>query len=92
MVADGLRTGHASLEEFRGLLNRRLPFLSHIKLSAVYVVDHLGQNIPVPAMFCSTWKVYFFPSLFPSVNRYLSVRLSIILSKAIARIASEITT
>ncbi|KIM74459.1 hypothetical protein PILCRDRAFT_14367 [Piloderma croceum F 1598] len=57
-VADGLRTGHATLKGFHGLLNRRLPFLSHIKLNAVHVVDHLGQNIPVPAMFCSTWKTF----------------------------------
>jgi len=25
-------------------------------LAKVLVMDHLGRNIPVPTMFCSTWK------------------------------------
>ena len=34
-----------------------MPFLRHIALHALRVVDHLGQNISVPMIFCSTWKV-----------------------------------
>jgi hypothetical protein len=58
-IGNEFRAGRVSLARFRELLNRRLPFLDHIKIDSVRVVDHLGQNIPVPIMFCSTWKVSF---------------------------------
>lgn len=48
-----------SLESFHTFLSKRLPFLGHIKLNSVQVVDHLGKIIPVPTQFCSTWKVEF---------------------------------
>jgi hypothetical protein len=46
-----------SLQKFHTFLSQRLPFLRHIQVDAVLVVDHLGRNIPVPTQFCSTWEV-----------------------------------
>jgi hypothetical protein len=59
-IGDRLRAGHAFLDVFHGSFIRHLPFLGHIKLDTVRVVDHLGQNIPVPTIFCSTWQVCIF--------------------------------
>jgi hypothetical protein len=57
-----LRTGRLSLEDFHAILHRGPTSLRHIQLNAVLVVDHLGRNLPVPTIFCSSWKVN--PSLF----------------------------
>jgi hypothetical protein len=54
---DELRTGHVSLKSLRDLFNQRLPFLGHIKLNTIQILDHLGDIILVPDMFCSTPKV-----------------------------------
>jgi hypothetical protein len=56
-IGNELRTGHVPLARFRDLLTQRLPFLGHIKINSIHVVDHLGQSIPVPTIFCSNWKV-----------------------------------
>lgn len=60
-LGNELHAGHVSLKQFHGLLIRHLPLL-HIKLNAVHVVSHLGYIIPVPNMFCSSWKVVFISS------------------------------
>ena len=36
---------------------------SHVEINKVLVVDHLGRNLPVPMLFCTTWKVGIFSSL-----------------------------
>jgi hypothetical protein len=59
-IGNELRAGHVSPARFRDMLNRRLPFLGHIQISSVYVVNHLGQTIPVPTIFCANWKVIYF--------------------------------
>jgi hypothetical protein len=58
-IGNELCASPVSLHKFHDLCNQRLPFLGHIKLNAVQVVSHLGDIIPVPTMFCSTWKVLF---------------------------------
>ncbi|KIM85575.1 hypothetical protein PILCRDRAFT_338021 [Piloderma croceum F 1598] len=55
-LGNELQAGRVSLARFHTLLTRRLPFLSHIKLNTVTVVSHLGDVIPVPSIFCSTWE------------------------------------
>ena len=59
-LGNELQAGRVSLERFHNILTRRLPFLGHIKLNAVTVVSHLGDIIPVPSIFCSTWEVVFY--------------------------------
>jgi hypothetical protein len=56
---DKLRKGsEVSIGEFISL-TKNCSSLHHIPVSAVLVIDHLGQNIRVPIIFCSTWKVDF---------------------------------
>ena len=31
--------------------------MHHLTIDEVLVVDHLGQNLPVPVVFCSRWEV-----------------------------------
>jgi hypothetical protein len=59
-IGNELRTGYVSLKRFHAILEQRLPDIGHIQVQAVYVVDHLGQNIPVPFIFCSRWEVNLF--------------------------------
>jgi hypothetical protein len=87
-----LRTGHVSLEGFYALFSQRLPFLGHIKINAVQVVNHLGDVIPVPDVFCSTWKVFFILSASRSADTPREARIFIISSMVIAKSASEITS
>lgn len=56
-LGDDLSHGRVSLDVFYHLLKQKLPSLRHIQLETVSVVDHLGRTIPVPTMFCFTWKV-----------------------------------
>ena len=56
-LGNDLLAGHVSLDTFFSTLRERLPALCHIKLESISVVDHLGQTIPLPTVFCSTWKV-----------------------------------
>jgi hypothetical protein len=49
--------GRVSLRDFRACLGQGPLSLRRIQVNKVLVVDHLGWNIPVPTMFCSTWKV-----------------------------------
>jgi hypothetical protein len=65
-----LRTGYVSLKRFHTVLEQRLPDLGHIQVPAVHVVDHLGQHVPVPFMFCSRWEVNFFRSLIGQVTHH----------------------
>jgi hypothetical protein len=64
-LANGLRAGHVSLKDFYAYLKQGPTYLHNIQVDKVLVVDHLGRNIPVPAIFCSTWKVSCFSSLNP---------------------------
>ena len=52
-----LRAQNISSADFNRLLQQGPPFLRHIQVSKVTVVDHLGRNIPVPIIFCSAWQV-----------------------------------
>ena len=56
-LGDELRAGLATLQRFHDLFSQRLPSLYHIKLHTVEIISHLGENIPVPTIFCSTWNV-----------------------------------
>jgi hypothetical protein len=62
-LGNELRAGFVSLSRFHDLYSRRLTSLYHIKLNSVDIVSHLGQTIPVPTIFCSTWKVWFISCL-----------------------------
>ena len=59
---NGLRAGRVSLGEFRTFLNQKpvTASLRNIQVSKILVMDHLGQNIPIPTMFCATWEVRSF--------------------------------
>jgi hypothetical protein len=59
-VGNELRRGQVSLDSFHNLFSQRLPFLGHIKLNTVQVLNHLGDIIAVPDMFCSTWKDFHY--------------------------------
>lgn len=54
---DTLLAGGVPLQYLRSLLGGGPASLHHIEVAAVQVVDHLGSNISVPTLFCSTWKV-----------------------------------
>jgi len=88
-----LSLSRESLKRFFASLRRCRPFLHHIPLISVQVVDHLGQNIPVPILFCSTWKVrglYFFHTSFRSTSS--RARTFATLSMAIAMIVLGTTS
>ena len=89
-----LPRGLASVHTFSACLKQRLPFLHHIPLNAVRVVDHLGQNIPVPTLFCSTWEVcrYHFVRVLIRSHIPACCRILAILSTATAKIGSEIAS
>jgi hypothetical protein len=61
-LGNELRAGFVSLRRFHDLFSQRLISLDHIKINSVDVVSHLGVIIPVPTIFCSTWKVTFISS------------------------------
>jgi hypothetical protein len=84
-----MRTSHISLETFSAVLRQRRPFLRHIPLITVEVVDHLNVKIPVPIMFCSEWKVGGRCLVYISES-HTSARILTISSMAIATIVSEI--
>ena len=56
-LGNELRAGFVSLSRFHDIYSRRLTSLYHIKLNSVDIISHLGQTIPIPTIFCSTWKV-----------------------------------
>jgi hypothetical protein len=58
-LGNELRAGRVSLGEFRAYLNQgpATASLHNIQVTNILVMDHLGQNIPIPTMFCSTWEV-----------------------------------
>jgi hypothetical protein len=47
-------TNHENLDK---VLRNVSPRFYHIQVAKVQVVDHLGQPIFIPSLFCSTWKV-----------------------------------
>jgi hypothetical protein len=55
-----LCTGLTTLQRFYYLNSQCLPSLYHIKLNMVDVMSQLGDIIPIPTMFCFTWKVLFY--------------------------------
>jgi hypothetical protein len=69
-LGNELRAGRVSLRKFHCLLEQYPVFLHHIQLSTVKVVDHLGQSIPIPSMFCSAWKVGSICSMYLSSHAY----------------------
>jgi hypothetical protein len=53
----GVRGGSISPQDINRLLRQGPPSLRHIQVNKIIVVDHLGRNLPVPAIFCSAWEV-----------------------------------
>lgn len=91
-LGNDLCTGHLSLNQFHALLGQRLTSLHHISVETVSVVDHLGRDIPVPTIFCSTWKVGFVSFMCRWCHSSRQTRALTISSMAIAKIASEVVT
>jgi hypothetical protein len=54
---NGLRASRVSIKDFFAYLSQGPSSLHHIQVDKILVVDHLGRNIPVPTIFCSTWRV-----------------------------------
>jgi hypothetical protein len=88
-LGNELSAGHVSFRRFHDWFSQRLPFLGHVKINAVNVVNHLGDVIPVPDVFCSTWKVPMISFL--DQSQLTSLRIFIMLSTHIANIASAVT-
>jgi hypothetical protein len=89
-LANELRTGCMFLHEFRVAMNYGPLSLNGIQVRKIIVVDHLGVNIPVPEIFCSTQRVAV-PSLhYTFIVSSVHDRISITLSKAIAKIVQEV--
>jgi hypothetical protein len=63
-LGNELRTGQVSIARFYHSLSHYMLPLRHIQINKVLVVDHLGRNIPVPTLFCSTWKVDLYSSVY----------------------------
>jgi hypothetical protein len=61
-LGNDARADRVSLKELHDMFSQRLPHLGHIPLITVDVVSHLGDIIPVPSVFASTWKVLFISS------------------------------
>ena len=61
-----------SLKRFHTSLSERLPYLGHIQLHTVQVVDHLGRIIPIPTQFCSSWTVGLVRQCIASMTKFLS--------------------
>jgi hypothetical protein len=86
-LGNGLRAGRVSLRDFFACLGEGPNFLCHIRVNSILVVDHLGQNIPVPTNFCSTWEVRFLLCLYLSLDTPQPARVLTTSSEAIANIA-----
>src|SRR6202020_1980643 len=56
-LGNKLHAGCVSLKEFRAYLSQGPASLNDIPVIKLHIVGHLGQNILVPIMFCSSWKV-----------------------------------
>jgi hypothetical protein len=89
-LGNELHASRVSLQKFHTLLSQRLPFLRHVQVNAVLVVDHLGRNIPVPTQFCSTWEVSFVLPIYQSAHISWSIRIFTTSSTVIAGIESGI--
>jgi hypothetical protein len=72
-LGNELRAGRISLDEFRTYLNQgpATASLRNIQVTKILVMDHLGQNIPIPTMFCSTWEVRSFLASYICVTHTL---------------------
>ena len=57
--SDATRTRQDNLMVFCRSVDDGPYDLRDIQFLKVTVVDHLGQNIPVPTIFCTEWKVGF---------------------------------
>jgi hypothetical protein len=69
-LGDNLCTGHLSLGEFRAYFNRGPICLRDIQVAKVHIVDHLGEVLSVPIIFCSSWKVCPLVSCVFAVNHF----------------------
>jgi hypothetical protein len=52
-----LHISPVSPKDFRIYICQGLASLHDIHVTYAWVVDHIGENIVVPTMFCLTWKV-----------------------------------
>jgi len=57
-LGNGLCAGRVPPKIFHALLRQGPSSFYHIQVDKILVVDHLGRNIPVPTMFCGTWKEF----------------------------------
>ena len=55
-----LRAAPLTLKEFRAYFRRGPASLRDIQITSIKILDHLGNDIPVPIMFCSSWGVCLF--------------------------------
>ncbi|KZP32558.1 hypothetical protein FIBSPDRAFT_1036711 [Athelia psychrophila] len=49
-------TDLAELANFAFLYKQELASLQHIQVDVVIVIDHLARHLPVPTIFCKSWK------------------------------------
>jgi hypothetical protein len=92
-LGNRLRTGEdVPLREFRLGLQWGPPILHCIQLCKVTVLDHLGQAIPMPTIFCSEWKVHilFLSSAIGKFSSFLPARISNASLMGIARTVQEV--
>jgi hypothetical protein len=65
-LGDELRSGPVSFRQFFAIMQQSSPSFG-ITVELLIVVDHLGEKLPIPFIFCSTWKAcYSFFILLPS--------------------------
>jgi len=91
-LGNQMQAGLVSIEDVRSALRQRSRSLDHVHDSIVLVVDHLGMVIPIPILFCSTWKVGFVSIMCRLISHHLWCRDFMTSSKYIAKTASEIVT
>jgi hypothetical protein len=86
------RAAGISPQDINRLLQHGPPPLRHIQVNRVMVVDHLGRNIPVPTIFCSTWEVRYDSQTHLSGHISCYARTSVTSSAGSAKIVSAINS
>ncbi|KAF7983211.1 hypothetical protein HWV62_23486 [Athelia sp. TMB] len=68
----------AVLAAFYDILKQESTDLRHIVVDAICVVDHLGRKLPVPTIFCSSWKARSFQDYEGLTNTDLNFHIVIV--------------
>jgi hypothetical protein len=58
-LGNAMRAGPVPLSRLLNALRQNSSSLEHIREHTITIIDHLGTNIPMPFLFCSTWEVGF---------------------------------